>query len=473
MSLPKSLCFVDVETSGLNASYNRIIEIGILKVTDGKLVKEYKTLLNSGTYIDPFIENMTGIKAKDLVGAPYFEDVRDELLEIFEDSVFVAHNVRFDYGFFRNEFKRAGVSFKSKHFCTVKLAKVLYPKLGRYNLDSIISTFHIECENRHRAFDDAKVIWEFYRQSQKNTDPEIFDKALGLVLKRPTLPTNIKIDTLDSLPESPGVYTFYGENGAMLYIGKSVNIRDRVLSHFSSDHLSSVDMKISQQVVSIEHIETAGELGALLLESSLIKKHQPLFNRLLRHSRKLPILVKKIDENGYNTAETKELEEVDISQVNNILGVFRSQKQAKDYLYGVAREHDLCLKVLGLEKGKGSCFYYHLGKCQGACVKKELNIKYNLRFDEGFYNKKIKPWQFDSPILIKEEGNKNEAHVVDKWCYLGSIKNNTDNISDLDKEYRFDYDTYKILKRFIMDPKNESKISLFRATSPFAKIISN
>jgi DNA polymerase-3 subunit epsilon len=462
MSLPKSLCFVDVETSGLNATYNRIIEIGILKVTDGELVKEYKTLLNPGTYIDPFIENMTGIKSQDLESAPYFEDVKDDLLEIFDDSVFVAHNVRFDYGFFRNEFKRSGVSFRSKHFCTVKLAKALYPKLGRYNLDNIISTFNIACANRHRAFDDAKVIWDFYRLAKESVDPQLFDQAMGIALKRPTLPTNIAMDTLDLLPETPGVYIFYGENGSILYIGKSINIRDRVLSHFSSDHLSSIDMKISQQVASVEHVETAGELGALLLESSLIKKHQPLFNRMLRHARKIPILLKKTDENGYNTVEVSELDDVDVSRIDSILGVFRSQKQTKDYLFAVAREYGLCLKMLGLEKSKGSCFYYHLGKCEGACVGKEASIKYNLRFDEGFYSKKIRQWQFDSPILIKEEGLKNEAHVVDKWCYLGSIKNNSERLEDLDNEYRFDYDTYKILKRFILDPKNENKISLLR-----------
>lgn len=465
MLLPKSLCFVDVETSGLNAGYNRIIEIGILKVSDGKLVKEYKTLLNPGTHVDPFIESMTGISSQDLEKAPYFEEVKDELLEIFEDSVFVAHNVRFDYGFFRNEFKRSGVSFKSKHFCTVKLAKALYPNLKRYNLDSIIENFNIECENRHRAFDDAKVIWEFFRISQEKISPDLFEKAMALVLKRPTLPTNIAIDTLDSLPETPGVYIFYGENGSILYIGKSINIRDRILSHFSGDHLSSIDMKISQQVSSIEHIETAGELGALLLESTLIKKHQPLFNRLLRHSRKIPILLKKTDKNGYNSVFISELDEIGGQQIENILGVFRSQKQTKDYLYSVAREYDLCLKSLGLEKGKGGCFYYHLGKCKGACIGKEMALKYNLRFDEGLYSKKIKPWQFDGPILIKEEGEQSELHLVDKWCYLGSIKDNTESLEELEREYRFDYDTYKILKRFVLDPKNQSKIALSKKSA--------
>lgn len=458
--LPNSLCFVDLETSGLNASYNRIIEIGILKVVDGELVKEFKSLVNPQTYIDPFIENMTGINPQALERAPIFDEIKDEISYILEDSVFVAHNVRFDYGFLRNEFKRAGVKYSSKHFCTVKLARLLYPNQKRYNLDSIIENFNIKCENRHRAFDDAKVLWEFYQKAQSAIKPELFEQAIGIVMKKPSLPMHLSEDILDNLPENPGVYIFYGENGAVLYIGKSINIRDRVLSHFSNDHLSSTDMKLSREIRSIECIETAGELGALLLESTLIKEQKPLFNRLLRESRKMPILLKTIDANGFNSVEIKELDLIDINEIENILGVFKSLKQTKEFLHRVAKEYSLCPRLLGLVKGKGLCFYYHLNQCKGACNGLENSLKYNLRFDEGFYNKKIRPWRFDAPIIIKELGDKEESHLVDKWCYLGSIKDESFDLKELKKEYRFDFDTYKILNKFIMDPRNEKKIKV-------------
>lgn len=458
--LPKSLCFVDLETSGLNASFNRIIEIGILKVIDGELVKEFKSLVNPQTYIDPFIENMTGINPQALEHAPTFSEIKDEISYILEDSVFVAHNVRFDYGFLRNEFKRAGVKYSSKHFCTVKLARLLYPNQKRYNLDSIIENFNIKCESRHRAFDDAKVLWEFYQKAQSAIKPELFEQAISIVMKKPSLPVHLSEDILDSLPENPGVYIFYGEGGSVLYIGKSINIRDRVLSHFSNDHLSSTDMKLSREIRSIECIETAGELGALLLESTLIKEQKPLFNRLLRESRKMPILLKTIDVNGFNSVEIKELDLVDINEIENILGVFKSIKQTKEFLHRVAKEYSLCPRLLGLDKGKGLCFYYHLNQCKGACNGLENNLKYNLRFDEGFYNKKIRPWRFDAPIIIKELGDKEESHLVDKWCYLGSIKDESFDLKELKKEYRFDFDTYRILNKFIMDPRNEKKIKV-------------
>ena len=458
--LPKSICFVDIETTGLNAAYNRVIEIGLLKVVDSKLVKEYKTLVNPQTYVDPFIENMTGIKQEELENAPLFDEIKDELMYMLEDSVFVAHNVRFDYGFIRNELKRVGVTYKSKHFCTVKLARLLYPNFKRYGLDSIIDNFKIECANRHRAYDDAKVLWDFYQISQKSIKPELFEQAIDIVLKKPTLPSAISSEVFDNLPETPGVYIFYGENGTVLYIGKSINIRDRVLSHFSNDHLSSTDMKISGQIKSIEYRETAGELGALLLESTLIKEHQPIFNRLLRQSRKMPVLLKRTDKNGYNTVEIKELNEIDSTRIDEILGVFRTLKQTKDFLYKVAKEHKLCPKIMGMEKGKGLCFNYHLNLCPGACGNKEPNLKYNLRFDEGFYSKKIRPWNFNRPIIIKEEGDNSEAHLIDKWCYLGSIKSEEEDLTEFTKDYRFDFDTYKILNRFIRDPKNQRKIHL-------------
>lgn len=458
--LPKSLCFVDLETTGTQAHWDKIIEIGIVKVENGKITKTYNQLLNPNTYLDPFIEKLTGITTKDLENAPTFETIKEEILEILEGSTFVAHNVRFDYGFLRNEFKRAGISFRSKHFCTIKLARQLYPKLNHYNLDSIIAHLNIPCKKRHRALDDAKAICDFYGLAQNQFKKNIFEKAVITALKRPALPQGISEQDLESLPESPGVYIFYGENNAPLYIGKSLNIYDRVLSHFSNDYQSTTDMQLQQSAKSVEAIPTAGELGALLLESTLIKKHQPLLNRQLRHARKLVYLFKAITPDGYNSVEIKSLPNVTIEEIENVIGVYRSIKQAKDHLYKVAEEHTLCPKVLNLEKTKGACFKSRLNKCKGACTGDEKTIMYNLRFDNAFYKFKIKPWNFEKPIIIKEVGESEEHFIIDKWCYLGSIKNEAD-YSNISFDYNFDLDTYKILKKFITNPKNSKKFQWY------------
>lgn len=459
--LPSSICFVDIETTGISPYYNRIIEIGILKVVDGIVVKKYKALINPGVRIDPFIEQLTGITQADLVGAPTFDEIKDEVYEILEDSVFVAHNVRFDYGFLRQEFKKYGTKLSLKHFCTVKLSRLLYPHHKKHNLDAIIENFDIKCENRHRAFDDAKVLFEFYKKSQKLIKSDLFEQAVNIALKRPSIPLNITQDTLDSLPDSPGVYTFYGEDASILYIGKSVNIHDRVLSHFSNDYISSTDMKISKEIRSIETMTTSGELGALLLESTLIKKHQPLFNRRLRQSRKMTILMKCIDKNGYNSTEIREIEAIAVEDIDNIIGVFRSRKQIKDFLYILAKNYRLCSKLLNLEKTKNYCFSYQLGQCEGACKNGELNIKYNLRFDEAFYKHKIRPWKFGGPIIIKENIDAKDGFIIDKWCLLGKVSAES-SLEDLSKDYIFDLDTYKILSKFITKPNKSLTINMLR-----------
>lgn len=455
----KPLCFVDVETTGINAVSGRIIEVGLLRVENDEIVKTYQSLVNPDMRVDPYIEVMTGIKGADLDNAPSFYDIKDELFELLEGSVFIAHNVRFDYGFIRQEFKRFGINYISKHFCTVKLARNLYPNLGRYNLDSIITNFNIENLNRHRAFDDAKVLWDFYKLSKERIEKEVFEATIAKLLKKPSLPPGISQSDVDALPESPGVYIMYGENEMPIYIGKSINIKERVMSHFINDYNSGTDMKIIHQIKRIETVKTAGALSALLLESKLIKDLQPVLNRMLRNSRAMSVLLKKINPAGFNSVELVELNNIKVNEIPNILGVFKNLKQAKDYLYEIAKEFQLCPKILGLEKGNGACFYHQLEQCKGACINKENYLKYNLRFDEGFYIKKIKPWNFKGPIIIKEEGELNEAHLIDKWCYLGSIKDGTENFTEIKKEYKFDYDAYKILRRFILDPKNNRYIS--------------
>jgi DNA polymerase-3 subunit epsilon len=457
------LVFVDVETTGTSAVSGRIIEIGIVKVLGDEVLAEYETLINPELRIDPFIEQMTGISYSQLENAPVFSQVKDEILELLVDSVFVAHNVRFDYGFIRNEFKRHGINFTSKHFDTIKLARHLYPGFTHYNLDAIMQRFNIVNPARHRAFGDAKVLWDFYKIAKKSFSRDVFDEALAFALKRPSLPPSISQETIDNLPEGPGVYIFYGDGAtsgenSCLYIGKSVNIRDRVLSHFTNDYASASDMKIVQMIKSIETIETAGELSALLLESTLIKKHKPIFNKVLRESRKMLVLIKIADDKGFSTVGIKELEEIEVTEIENILAVFRNNKQLKDVLYQTCKEFTLCPKLMGLEKGNGRCFYSQIGQCNGACDGSEMSLKYNLRFDDAFFRKKVKSWKFPGPILIKEEGEKSQLHLIDKWCYLGSLNSEEDKMEDIDKAYRFDYDTYKILKRFLGNPNNRHAV---------------
>ncbi|HSX40387.1 MAG TPA: exonuclease domain-containing protein [Candidatus Saccharimonadales bacterium] len=455
--LPKTLAFVDIETTGTGATYDRIIEIGILRIENGILVKTYKSLVNPQSFVSPFITEMTGITQGELENAPTFRQIKDDVLEILKDATFVAHNVRFDLGFFKNEFKRHDISFAPKHFCTVKLSRHLYPRFTHHNLDSIIKRFKINCESRHRAFDDARVLWEFYKRVHKKFGEEKLASAIETVMKKPAIPLKLAASFINDQPEGPGVYIFYGANKTPLYIGKSVNIRNRILSHFTSDHQTSRQMNMCQQIEDIETIKTSGELGALLLESMLIKKKQPLFNQQLRLSQKLVSLKKSTDENGFHTARVEIVDRIDPFKLSEVLGIFKTQRQVKEFLLLCAKEYFLCYKLLNLEKTKKACFAYHLEICKGACVGRETSLKYNMRFAQAFSKKSIKPWPFKGPVIIEDKDvldKSGEAFLVDKWCFLGSIRYDEQSQYSQDNTAAFDRDTYKILLRFLKNKKN-------------------
>lgn len=460
--LPDKLAFVDIETTGMRSAYDRIIEIGILRVENNKLVKTFHSLFNPQTYIPAEITKLTGISGADLENAPSFRSMKDEILETLADCVFVAHNVRFDYSFLMNELRRENITFSSKHFCTVRLSRLLYPAHRHHNLDALIERYNFTCGNRHRALDDAAVLFDFYQRVQKDFPPEQLASMIKQTMKRPSVPLKLPQKDLDSLPEKPGVYLFYGEDGAPLYIGKSINLRNRVLSHFSADIRSGTEMKISQQIESIETITTAGELGALFLESKLIKERLPLYNRKSRLKRELIAIKGKLNQQGYQEVVLEPIKTINVDELNTFYGFCRSRRQAKSMLAAVAQKFELCEKLLGLEKTSTACFAYRLDRCKGACTGKEKPVIYNLRFDTAFAALKIKTWPFSGPILIEESEfkTKKEYFLIDKWCYLGSVyvDNEGHKKTELVNELHFDLDIYNILKQYIKNPQNHKKI---------------
>jgi len=459
--LPRKLAFVDLETTGVRSRYDRIIEIGIVLVDDDTVTSTYSSLINPGSHIPPSIQEMTGITQKELETAPSFRDIHDTIQELLVDRVFVAHNARFDYGFLKSEFKRLEKSFSPKQFCTVRFSRTLFPTLPRHNLDTIIAHFDIHVANRHRALDDAQATYEFFRKAREKTDPDIFLQAVEKTLKKPYLPKNLDAHMLDALPESPGVYIFYGDDTFPLYIGKSINIKDRVLSHFS-DILSPTEMNISQQITRIETVKTAGELGALFLESKMIKEHLPLYNKMLRQTQELFILKKNENEDGYFTTSLEQLSRSEPPDIQTNLGIYRTRRQAKESQSALTLKYSLCEKLLGLEKTNGACFGYRLERCRGACIGKESPLSYNMRFVEAFSTLKIKNWPYNGKIIITETDDiegKTDYFLIDNWCLLNKVQTDTnDSFLEDEYEYSFDLDTYKIICRYILSTKNVHKI---------------
>ncbi|HEY3074695.1 MAG TPA: exonuclease domain-containing protein, partial [Burkholderiales bacterium] len=275
------LAIVDLETTGTRPAADRVTEIGVLEIERFEVVSEWSTLVNPGVPVPSEIQALTGINHEMLAAAPRFADLAQELHERLAGRVFIAHNARFDYGFLRREFDRAGIKFHARAVCSVKLARRLYPRERGHDLDSLIARHGIACQARHRAMGDADALWQFLRIAAEEHGEEVLTVAARQVAKEPALPPQLDRAVIDAVPEAPGVYLFYGESGPPLYIGKSRSMRSRVLQHFYSS------TAWLQGVRRIDWQRTVGELGALLTEAHLVKQLAPLHNRQLRRPERL------------------------------------------------------------------------------------------------------------------------------------------------------------------------------------------
>ena len=437
------LAFVDLETTGATASQDRITEIGIILV-DESGATEWSSLVNPETRISGFIESLTGISNQMVAEAPRFCDLASRVYKMLEGRIFVAHNARFDYAFLKQSFLREGIDFSAKTLCTVKLSRRLYPGHPKHNLDTLIERHGLKVSGRHRALADAQLIHQFWEKIQATIPHETIQSAVKALLGRPSTPTHIDLTMIDGLPESPGVYLFYGENDLPLYVGKSVNIRQRVMSHFTADVTSAKEMSLSQQVRRIEHIRTGGEIGALLKEAALVKKLQPTHNRQLRRNNELCSIQLQDGSDGLQV-HVAYANELDFAITSNLYGLFKSKREAFKALTEIAEEHNLCKAIIGLEKVKPgpACFGRQLKKCRGACIGDEPRLAHDARLLTGLGKLKIRTWPFEGPAYLKEG---KEMLLIENWAYLGSARSEADIWKLMDgRDACFDKDTYKIL----------------------------
>jgi DNA polymerase-3 subunit epsilon len=456
----QTLAFVDLETTGTSCTKDRITEIGIVFVSSDGL-QEWTQLVNPCTRIPAYIEQITGISNAMVTDAPTFEKIASNVRDLLEGCLFIAHNARFDYGFLKNEFKRLDIPFSPTVLCTVKLSRKLYPEYRHHNLNSIIDRHHLTTTDRHRALGDAQLIHQFWQHLTENFEPDLLNSTVNKLIQRSSLPSHIDPLLVYDLPERSGVYLFYGENNLPIYIGKSVNIKQRVLSHFSADHRHNKEMNLSQQLRRIDWIETAGELGALLTEAKLIKELMPVYNQRLRRKNDL-CAWQLIQTDIHLNPMLAWANDLEFGHQDNLYGLYRNQRDAHKALRAIAVENQLCLSALGLEKtlnGK-PCFAYQLKKCRGACVGKETPDEHAIRLRMAMVSIKINTWPYEGAIGIQEA---TDLHIIDNWCYLGTAKSKADikEILSAGKPL-FDRDNYVMLSKAL---QNKPVIKLDRHVS--------
>ncbi|PTQ84848.1 exonuclease domain-containing protein [Nitrosomonas ureae] len=445
-------CYVllDLETTGGTPTQDRITEIGLIRYENGVETGRWNTLINPGINIPPFIQRLTGITQDMVDHAPTFSQVCETLLQWLDQAVLCAHNARFDYGFLKNEFKRIGVTFQKKLLCTVQLSRKLYPQHHSHSLNAIIERFRLVCDQRHRAMGDTEMMAAFIDVAMHELGEATIQEMALTLLKQPAIPVGLDHLDIDTLPATFGVYLFHGDS-AVLYVGKSVSLRSRVFNHFQGDHRSAKEMRIAQEIKRVEYRITGGELGALLLESRLIKDFQPIHNRQLRRERQLCSWQVSRDPNAKPLVTLINDSDIDWRTADHVYGTFKTKRQAVEVLSKLADEYGLCDKALGLEKGTGVCFAHQLKHCKGLCAGQESAESHWLRLLTALSQYRLLTWPYAGRIGIREHNPEyaiTEIHIFDQWCHLGTVKDYQE-LDELSAWPRFDRDTYRYLLKFL------------------------
>ncbi len=386
---------IDVETTGTAALYGKITEIAIILHDGIGITETYTTLINPECNIPYHITRLTGITNEMVLNAPKFYEVAKKIIEFTAGKFFVAHNASFDYSFVKEEFKRLGYDFKRKTICTVKLGRKLLPGHRSYSLGNICADLGIEITDRHRAIGDALATVKLFEilidQNSRLTSSLFVNQTYPFPKEK-----------MAEIPAKTGVYYFYDKKGDLIYIGKSKDIHQRVLTHLSNSQTKKA-IEMRDKIADISWEETGSELVALLLESSEIKKHTPLFNRSQRRSALNFGLFSFEDSAGYIHLKIGKIEGEEIP-----LTTFHFQQEGIDYLHNLAQKYALCKKLCHLDNNAGMCFNSQLHDCRGACNGLESAESYNQRV-----NKSIYPLNYRSPnFFIIDQGRIKEEQAV-------------------------------------------------------------
>lgn len=374
---PIKYAIVDIETTGGMSHRDKITEIGIVIHDGEKIVDSWESLINPERNIPANITRITGITNDMVQDAPKFFEVAKKVVELTEGAIFVAHNVRFDYGFIKNAFENLGYTYTRKQLCTVRLTRKSFPGLRSYALGNLIKHFDIKVNARHRALDDAMATAIIFGYILKQEDaPDRIKTFINSGIKESKLPKNINMEYIHNLPEQCGVYFFYNTYGTPIYIGKSINIKKRIIQHFSKTTKKAE--KLQKYAHSISFELTGSELASKLLESELIKAHQPEINKAQKTKEYPYFVYYYYDDSGYLRIDILK-SNIKNRRNKEILGHFKSIRAAKNIITNLVNELGLCGEKCSISEKGSACMQYKMHQCYGACRKEESPIDYNER----------------------------------------------------------------------------------------------
>jgi DNA polymerase-3 subunit epsilon len=397
---------VDIETTGVRPGSDRITEVAVVLFDGEKIVDSYQSLVNPECSIPPNITQITGITNQMVANAPKFFEIAKAVVEITKKAIFVAHNVGFDYGFIREEFARLGYSYRRKQLCTVRLSKLVFPGRRRYNLDSMIDMLGIEVARRHRAMDDVAATVKLLEAIlAQQTAEESIANLVNRGVNASKLPPNFTMEQLHALPEDCGIYYFHNQNNEVIYVGKSINIKKRIMEHFAAKTAKA--QKMQRDVHDITFEVTGSELAALLLESHEIKTLLPRYNTAQKPQKKSYCIFKYQDEDGYQRlAVARTQKDLDV------VFEYKRREEAVGTLRALQAKFELCQHKCDLGGSlKGACFHYHIKQCLGACIGEESPKSYNERAEAAIIRVQC-PELEGNFVLMEMARHKTEQAVI-------------------------------------------------------------
>ncbi|TGD58208.1 exonuclease domain-containing protein [Flavobacterium humi] len=401
---------LDIETTGGQYNEEGITEIAIYKFDGQEVVDQFISLVNPEIPIQPFVVKLTGINNAMLRSAPKFYEVAKRIIEITQDCIIVAHNASFDYRILRTEFRRLGYDFEKPTLCTVELSKKLIPGHQSYSLGKLVRELGIPMADRHRATGDAMATVKLFKMLlAQDLEKEIVKSYIKTEVKSGISPK--LLDIVEALPSRTGIYYIHREDGTIIYIGKSKNIKKRVNQHFTTTSRKAKKMQLEVFAVTFE--ETGSELIALLKESEEVKINKPVYNRSQKKTIFPFALYAEKNKDGYLALTVKKADgrKKEITSFSTLL-------EGKTMLHKITAEQQFCQKVNGLYDTKKECFQYDMKECKGACIGKETPEDYNARINYFLENNHL---QNKSMVVIDRGRNINErsAVLIEDGVYKG------------------------------------------------------
>lgn len=392
---------IDIETTGNGVKGNRITEISIFKYDGHEVIDEFTSLVNPQCEIPSFITGLTGIDNNMVRNAPLLEDIVPQIEAITKDTIFVAHSVNFDYNVIKNEFKLLGFEFSRKKLCTVRLSRKLLPGYNSYSLGKLTAALGIPLTDRHRARGDAHAtVLLFHKLLRADNAEQIFKQFLNSKSQEATFPPALPREEYEKLPSTPGIYYFRNAKGKVIYVGKAINIKKRVLGHFYDK--KTKEITLCTETTSLDFEETGNELIALLKESAEIKHYYPKYNSAQKRSIQQYGIFSYEDRNGIiHLAFNK------IKMTPNPLAICYSPTEARQYLEALCDTFELCPKYCHLQENVSVCSHYKIKQCIGICSDFDLAIKYNVRVLEAINSLK----EIQSDFVIKTNGRSFEENA--------------------------------------------------------------